>query len=377
MLCPSHCLETLNKLEVTFYTGIPDSLLKEFCACLTDTVSEDNHLIAANEGAAVGLAIGNHIATGKIPLIYMQNSGLGNAINPLLSLASPDVYQIPLVLMIGWRGAPGTPDEPQHIHQGRVTLKMLEDMDIPHIILSDSQHECDRQIKKMIEKAQELSGPVALIVKTGTFSTYKFRKSTVGEKKFSRERAITTAIEHLNKSEVIVCTTGMASRELFELRSKKNLSLARDFLTVGGMGHASQIALGIAKSRPDEKVVCFDGDGAVLMHMGSLAIIGQSGCSNFLHIVLNNGVHDSVGGQPTIGKSIKLTEVALACGYVSSIKAQDDNSLSLAISKLSSMDGPNFIEIAISPGNRKGIGRPTSMPHENKELLMRSLSRSS
>ena len=370
MLSPSTCLKDLNNLGVKFFTGVPDSLLRDFCECITDSVAKCDHVIAVNEGGAVGIAIGKYIATEAIPLVYMQNSGLGNAVNPLISLASRDIYSIPMLLMIGWRGEPGRKDEPQHIHQGRSTLPMLKAMDIPYIILSQKQAEATRQLKNLIKMARELSCPVALVVKKGLFEPYKKKKSNATTKQFLREEAIKIAVERLGNEIITVCTTGMASRELFEYRSKKKLSLKRDFLTVGGMGHASQIALGIAMAKPNKQVACFDGDGAVLMHMGSLPLIGRSECENFLHIVFNNGVHDSVGGQPTIGRDIELTQVAAACGYSLSLRASTPRTLNSALDTVLTTPGPNFIEVVIDPGNRPDIGRPTSKPEDNKFLLM-------
>ncbi len=370
MLTPSTCLKELNNLGVKFFTGVPDSLLRDFCECITDSVAKCDHVIAVNEGGAVGIAIGKYIATEAIPLVYMQNSGLGNAVNPLMSLASKEVYSIPMLLMIGWRGEPSTKDEPQHIHQGRSTLPMLKAMDIPYVILSQEQAEATRQLKDLIKMARELSCPVALVVKKGLFEPYKKKKSNATTKQFLREEAIKIAVERLGNEIITVCTTGMASRELFEYRSKKKLSLKRDFLTVGGMGHASQIALGIAMAKPNKQVACFDGDGAVLMHMGSLPLIGRSECENFLHIVFNNGVHDSVGGQPTIGRDIELTQVAAACGYSLSLRASTPLTFNSALDTVLNTPGPNFIEVVIDPGNRPDIGRPTSKPEDNKFLLM-------
>ena len=373
MLCPLTSLNNFRSAGINFYTGVPDSLLKPFCDCITDKIKKNNHIIAANEGSAIGLAIGKHIATNEIPLVYMQNSGLGNAVNPLLSLASSDVYGIPIILMIGWRGEPGVKDEPQHKHQGKVTISMLECMDIPYILLSEKQDKATEQIKKLVKKAKDLSRPVAIVVKKELFSPYTQKKATNNPRNFLREKAIVLTAEKLGTEPIIVCTTGMASRELFEYRTKNKLTLAKDFLTVGGMGHASQIALGLAMSKTHEKIVCFDGDGAVLMHMGSLPIIGQSGCTNFLHIVFNNGVHDSVGGQPTVSKNIDLPKIAIACGYSSALTVSTQQSLIDALDKATNIHGPNFIEVIIDPGNRADVGRPTTTPKYNKQALMKSL----
>ena len=296
MLCPTDYLRVLGDSGVTFFTGVPDSLLKEFCACVTVTLKPEDHLISANEGAAVGLAIGHYIGTGSLPLVYLQNSGLGNVVNPLLSLASPEVYGTPMLLMLGWRGEPGKKDEPQHVHQGRVMAKMLEDMDLPVVVLSEDMVEAEVQTKAAAQQARDINGPVALVVKKNTFDKYA-APEVEADLPLGREEAIIAAAETLEDNAAVICTTGMPSRELFEFRARNEAGHDRDFLTVGGMGHASQIALGLAMAQPARPIYCFDGDGAVLMHMGSMAITGQSNAKNLIHLVFNNGVHGSVGGS--------------------------------------------------------------------------------
>ena len=315
MLAPSDYLRVLGDAGVTFFTGVPDSLLKEFCACVTMSLKPEDHVIAANEGASVGLAIGHYIGTGSLPLVYLQNSGLGNTVNPLLSLASPEVYGTPMLLMLGWRGEPGKKDEPQHVHQGRVMVKMLEDMDLPVVVLSDDIAEAEAQTKAAAQQARDINGPVALVVKKGTFDKFAAPKAEA-DLPMGREEAIMAAAETLEDNAAVICTTGMPSRELFEFRARNEAGHHRDFLTVGGMGHSSQIALGLAMAQTDRPVYCFDGDGAALMHMGSMAITGQSGAKNLIHLVFNNGVHGSVGGQPTVGFDIDMPTIATVCGYV-------------------------------------------------------------
>lgn len=370
MLDPVTYLKILEEANINFFTGVPDSLLKEICSCITETVAPENHVIAANEGAAVGLSIGYYVGTGKLPLVYLQNSGLGNLVNPLLSLASSEVYGVPMLLMIGWRGEPGREDEPQHVHQGRVMMPMLEAMDVPAVVLSQDPVEAAQQTKEAAKQAHEINGPVALVVRKGTFEKFKGGQEDSSNLQMSRENAIKTAVSVLEDSAVVICTTGMASRELFESRADADDGHHRDFLTVGGMGHANQIALGLALARPDRSIYCFDGDGAALMHMGSMAIIGQSGCTNLFHIMLNNGVHGSVGGQPTVGLSINIPALALACGYVSSESVESQEALINSISNARTKNGPTFIEVRVRPENRTSIGRPTTKPAENKAALM-------
>ena len=372
MLAPSDYLRVLGDAGVTFFTGVPDSLLKEFCACVTMSLKPEDHVIAANEGASVGLAIGHYIGTGSLPWVYLQNSGLGNTVNPLLSLASPEVYGTPMLLMLGWRGEPGKKDEPQHVHQGRVMVKMLEDMDLPVVVLSDDIAEAEAQTKAAAQQARDINGPVALVVKKGTFDKFAAPKAEA-DLPMGREEAIMAAAETLEDNAAVICTTGMPSRELFEFRARNEAGHHRDFLTVGGMGHSSQIALGLAMAQTDRPVYCFDGDGAALMHMGSMAITGQSGAKNLIHLVFNNGVHGSVGGQPTVGFDIDMPTIATACGYATAQRVTTKEDLQSAIAAARATDGVTFIEVQVRPGNRADIGRPTSTPAQNKIAMMKFL----
>jgi phosphonopyruvate decarboxylase len=303
MVSSEQFFKALTNNGVGYFSGVPDSLLKHICAFITDNVPSHKHVIAANEGAAVGLATGFHLATGGLPLVYMQNSGLGNVVNPVLSIADDDVYGIPMVLMIGWRGQPGLKDEPQHVKQGRVTEQMLDAMEIPYISLTgdNTDSEIVASIANICSQAKENNKPVAILIAKGMFSAYsKQSEEADSDLTMTRESAIEVILDHIGDA-AVVSTTGMPSREVFEIREANGLSHERDFLTVGAMGHTSQIALGVASSAPGRQVVCIDGDGSLIMHMGSMAITGASECKNFVHIVLNNGAHDSVGGQPTVG----------------------------------------------------------------------------
>lgn len=372
MINPQTYLDFLQNLGVEFFAGVPDSLLKDFCACVTDGIEESSHFIAANEGAAVGLALGHHLGTGKVPLVYMQNSGLGNTVNPLMSLASSEVYGVPMLLMIGWRGEPGAKDEPQHVHQGRVMLKMLEAMEIPALILSENAAIAYDQTKTAFHKSQNENSPIALIVKKGLFETHT-KAESVSMLQMTREEAIVEVASLIEPDGLIVATTGMASRELFEYRAANRQGHDRDFLTVGGMGHASQIALGLSLAQPNKSVYCFDGDGAVIMHLGSLGVSGTSGCNNLKHIVFNNGAHGSVGGQPTIGFDIDLCAIAVACGYENVAMAETTNKINSWMHADKKSTGPSFLEVRTLSVNRSNIGRPTSSPRENKFELMRYL----
>ena len=377
MLNPEILVNFLKKNNINFFSGVPDSLLKDFCAYVDDEFPSRNHIIAANEGSAVGLAIGHHLSSGKVPLVYLQNSGLGNTVNPLISLASQEVYSIPILLLIGWRGEPGIKDEPQHIHQGRITPSLLEVMDIPYTIIDSNMDQLEvlNLIEKQILNCQKFKKPVCILVRKGTFETYKkkINKSDSFQFELEREEAVQIATKVCEPNSVIVCTTGMLSRELFEFRANHKLGHGKDFLCVGGMGHASQIATGIAIDQPDRPVYCFDGDGAALMHMGSMAITGTKNLPNLVHLVFNNGCHESVGGQPTVAQKFKLSNVASSLGYKFSETVSDEESLKATIVKAQLNNASSFIEILVRSGHRSDIGRPTTTPIENKNALMKSL----
>lgn len=371
---------SLEQAGVHFFTGVPDSLLKPICACITERSAPDQHVIAANEGAAVALATGSYLATGNPALVYMQNSGLGNAVNPLLSLTDPQVYAIPMLMMIGWRGEPGVPDEPQHLKQGEVTTSILDTLGIPYAILPDNDDEAHRLVQSMFDRAKQQQQPVALIVRKNTFNPYPAPNNATSDSSLSltRERAIEIILDEISEEDVVVATTGMISREIYEFRENNGQGHDLDFLTVGSMGHSSQIALGLAQSTQDKTVYCIDGDGSVIMHMGSLGIMGQSRAGNLNHIVLNNGKHDSVGGQPTIGFQIDLPAIAQACGYRQSVCVDTEQSLRKALRQSFSsppFDGPTFLEVQVLPGSRSDLGRPTTTPVENKEIFMAKLRR--
>lgn len=375
MISPAFFIETLKKHGIDFFAGVPDSLLKNICAYITDHVDSDHNIITANEGAAVGLAAGYHLATGKAGVVYMQNSGEGNIINPLASLTDKEVYNIPVLLLIGWRGRPGVHDEPQHVKQGKVTTGLLNVMGVNYEVLAKEEDKALKQIEKAV-KALRNNEVFALVIEKDTFDEYKLQNVELNDLTMSREEAIQTVASALGPKDVIVSTTGMISRELFEARTAWGQGHERDFLTVGSMGHASQIALGIALEKKDRKVWCFDGDGATIMHMGSMAIVASKKPSNYIHVVFNNGAHDSVGGQPTVGLKIDLPAVAKAVGYAQAYSTENMESLSSILRQISKAgQGPVLLEIKVKKGNRKDLGRPTTTPIENKEALMDFLSK--
>lgn len=358
-----------------FFTGVPDSLLKHFGTHLDAALPPSQHVIAANEGAAVALAIGHHLRTGSVPVVYLQNSGLGNTVNPLLSLADPEVYGVPLVLIIGWRGQPGVKDEPQHVKQGRVTTHLLDAMEIPFWVLPRDESAAFAIASRARETAIKSSGPVAILVEAGTFAEPDSgaESPAVSTDLPTREEALFAFAEAVGDGAVIVCTTGMLGRELFEYRENRPRPGLRDFLSVGGMGHASSIAQGIALADPGADVWVFDGDGALLMHQGTLAVVAKSGCPNMFHIVFNNGVHDSVGGQPTAITQVDVPNLAHASGYRGSARIRSCSEIAPAVAAARSTGGPYLIEVQVRPGNRDGIGRPTRTPRQSKEAFMSAL----
>lgn len=353
-----------------FFAGVPDSLLKNFCAYITDNAPEEKHVIAANEGCATALAAGYHFATGKIPLVYMQNSGEGNAINPLLSLVDMDVYSVPLLLVIGWRGEPGVHDEPQHVKQGKVTCALLDAMKIPYEIVDEDETVLPALFERAYAYMRTAGGPFALIIRKGTFDEYTLKNTVPVSGLMSREQAIERIMLGADARTAFVSTTGMASRELYELRDTYRRGHESDFLTVGSMGHASQIALSIAMQKKDRPVYCIDGDGAVIMQMGGLAVIGSRCPPNMVHFVLNNGAHDSVGGQPTVGRQIDLCAAAAACGYKNVVKVRTAEELDAVVKDEKTKSMLTFVEVLVRKGARKDLGRPKSTPIENKNAFM-------
>lgn len=374
MIQPKAFIDALQQGGIDFFAGVPDSLLKNLCAYITDRAPREKNIIAANEGNAVGLAAGYHLATGKVGCVYMQNSGEGNIVNPLLSLVDEDVYHLPMLLIIGWRGEPGVHDEPQHVKQGEVTLSLLETMGVPYAVLDENW---EQQVSKAVTTIHETNGVYALIVRKGTFAEYVLHRQTLSSLPLSREEAIRIVVDKLRKEDIVVSTTGMISRELFEYREAKGEGHGADFLTVGSMGHASQIALGIALQKPERRVFVFDGDGALLMHMGGMAIIGDYCPKNLVHIVFNNGAHDSVGGQPTVGQKIDIEAIAKAVGYVDVVSVDTNMSLMFAMNHVNNavIEGVSLINVNVRKGNRKDLGRPTTTPIQNKEAFMQNLAK--
>jgi phosphonopyruvate decarboxylase len=360
-------LAALEVTDIRFITGVPDSLLRDVSAEAMATYAANRHVIATNEGAAIGLAVGHYLATGRPALVYLQNSGLGNAVNPLVSLADPAIYGVPMILLLGWRGelrADGgqLADEPQHVVQGQITLQQLALMGIPSLIL-DGETDIRTSVAAAANQAAAGSHPVALVARRHTFPDGRPRTDSDTTLP-SREQSIAAVIAALPGDIPVVATTGMASRELFELRAAAEAGHHRDFLTVGGMGHAISIATGIALARPERKVLCLDGDGAMLMHLGALTTSGAQ--PNIMHVILNNAAHDSVGGQPTAAARLDLTDIARSCGYTLALMADHVDRIASAMARLLEQTGSSLLDIRCRKGARTGLGRPTRTPAENK-----------
>ncbi len=367
--------ETLMEIiGADFYTGVPDSQLKALCNCLMNTygIDKKHHIIAANEGNCTAIAAGYHLATGRVPVVYMQNSGEGNIINPLASLLNDKVYAIPMIFVIGWRGEPGIHDEPQHIYQGEVTVKLMEDMDVRTFIIGKDT--TDEEVSAAMENFRKVLAQgkqAAFIVRKGAL---KYDKPV--EYKNDNTMLREEIIQHIADAagvDPIVSTTGKASRELFETRTAREQSHKYDFLTVGSMGHSSSIALGVAINKPDKRVWCIDGDGAVLMHMGAMAVVGANAPENLIHVVINNGAHETVGGMPTVAAGIDLVAIAKACGYPNAVSVDSFEALDRELEAAKSRHQLSLIEVKCSIGARDDLGRPTTTALENKVNFMKFL----
>ena len=364
----------IELISADFYTGVPDSQLKQLCDCLYDKygIDEKHHVIAANEGNCVALAAGYHLATGKVPVVYLQNSGEGNIINPVASLLNDKVYAIPCIFIVGWRGEPGVHDEPQHVYQGEVTVKLLEDMGIKPYVLDKTVTEA--QLAAWIKEWQPIlsSGKqVAIVVKKGALE-YGGSVKYSNANSMLREEIIRHIVA-VSGNDPIISTTGKASRELFEIREANKQGHGYDFLTVGSMGHCSSIALGVAINKPQSKIWCIDGDGAALMHMGAMAVIGSVKPENLVHVIINNGAHETVGGMPTVAGNLDIVGVAKSCGYPNAVSVDNFEALDKQLKYAKQHDGLTLIEVSASLGARADLGRPTTTALDNKQNFMEYL----
>ncbi len=368
---------SLEDAGIRFAAGVPDSLLNDFCLYLSEQVMDERHVIAANEGNAVAIAAGHYLSTGGVPLVYMQNSGIGNSLNPLISLTNMETYSIPMVLLIGWRGSPGINDWAHHKKQGQVTPALLDLLEIPYRVLENNEDSIHNTIAWAAQTTKDRSSPVAVLVQKGTMNTSE-KKDFLAETSpysMSREDAIACVINSVPLNSIFVATTGRATREVYEIRNERGIGHESDFLNVGAMGHASSIALGLSKGNKDRLVVCLDGDASAIMHLGSFTTIGASGQKNLLHVVLNNGAHESVGGQPTAGYKINFTGIAKSACYHTIGKAVDtEEQLKTAVLQLTGKGGPSFIDVRIRKGIRKNIPPLRISLTDLKHQLMNRLS---
>lgn len=369
-----HFTKALATVGIDYYAGVPDSQLKCLCDELyaEKTLGKD-HVIAHNEGGAVALCAGYHLATGKVGCVYMQNSGIGNAVNPICSLLNPKVYAIPVLFVVGYRGEPGVHDEPQHVFQGEVTVAQLEQLGIRAVVL-DGQTTLSDVNERLAEfvKAFQKGDSCAFVIKKGTFES-ELKPLYQNQYRMKREDAIESIVSQLEKDDLIVSTTGKASRELFEIRERAGTGHAQDFLTVGSMGHSSMIALGLDKNTTRGRVWCLDGDGALIMHMGALATAAHYADNRYRYILINNGSHETVGGLPTLSPFIDYRKLAEAVGFDTYFVAETKEELSQAVSKMKDAKGKCFLEVRTDLSSRKDLGRPTTTPVENKTALMQAV----
>lgn len=365
-ITPRAFYEALCDNSVDLFAGVPDSLLADLAAYIEDLCPRERNIITANEGNAVGLACGYHIASGKFAAVYLQNSGLGNTVNPLLSLADPDVYGVPVLLIIGWRGEPGVKDEPQHVAQGRLTLPLLETVGIEYAVLDPD--EWQGQLSWAVERLRDDSRPVALVVRKGTFARYSGGRRP-SKLTLRREQALEAIVDAIDPDDLIVSTTGKTSREVFEIRERRGEGHASDFLTVGGMGHTSSIALGMSLGT-DRLVYCVDGDGSFLMHLGAIPVVAQQARDNLRYVLINNGAHESVGGQPTVAFDIDVPTMLSAAGFTGVETVNSAEQLTGAVRRLAASPGAALV-VEVAQGSRDDLGRPTTTPRQNKLDMIR------
>jgi phosphonopyruvate decarboxylase len=371
MINPEGLYNFLKDKGIGFFTGVPDSLLKNFLSCLQDKAASHEHIIAANEGLAVSLASGYYLSSGKIPLVYLQNSGLGNMVNPLTSLLDKEMYSIPVLLMIGWRGRPGVKDEPQHKKMGRITIPLLDVLEVPVFLIEGESASSFKTIEEAISLAISENKPVALLVQEDIFEKYEVKPS---DQVYSliRENVIHHLIKKLTGDEIVVCSTGKAGREFYEKNIEENNKVKKYFLSVGAMGHASHIAFGISMN-VKEKVIILDGDGALLMQLGTLPVIAHHACGNFIHIVINNGSHESVGGQSTEGFFVDFCLIAKGCGFKKTTLINTSTELDQWLNNGLDFSGVQFVEIRTFSNSRNDLGRPAGNPENWKDYFMTSL----
>jgi phosphonopyruvate decarboxylase len=366
MIQPFHFLQQLTQAGISFFTGVPDSLLKGLITAI-ERSEKETHFIAANEGAALGLAAGYHLATGGLPVVYLQNSGLGNLINPLTSLTDKAMYGIPALLIVGWRGEPGVEDEPQHKVMGEITPSLLHQLHVPFIVIKKGDdHEWRESLVEAIEVCQKEKRPVALLVESGVFPEDELGINN--EYELTAAEVVEAVYNKLKPDDIVICTTGKIGRTFYQLNSEQN-KISRYFLSVGSMGHALSIATGLALYRR-ERVFVLDGDGALLMHMGALTLPATLRLNNLHYILINNGAHQSVGAQPTLGFQVDFAAIAKGCGFQAPLTVHRKESL---LSSMERLQDTYFLEVRVNTQTGESLPRPSTTPKEAKEAFMTAL----
>lgn len=356
-------IRLLKKNNINFFTGVPDSVLKELSFFLKN---HKKHVIATNEGAAVSIGIGNYLSSKKVPCIYMQNSGLSNALNPLISIAHKKVYSIPLILIIGWRGSPKIKDEPQHNVKGKITEDILKLLNINYSILRSNKDII--KFEKQIKFAKKNKSIVACLIEQGTLE--KITKINIKENfyKLNKEYFLKMLLKNIKGSSKIISSTGYNSRELMYLRKKYNFKKSKDFYMVGGMGHTASVALGYSLNSKN-KTICIDGDGSFLMHLGSIKTAGTFAKNNFKYVLLNNNTHDSVGGQNTYADNINFEKLSKSLGFKKFYSIKDKQNIAKNIKKFINVKKPSFLEVKITNSNIKDLPRPKDLIKIKKEFM--------
>jgi len=376
MITSTELFKLFQKYEFSFFTGIPDSTFKDWMKFLIENNNKVlTNIIPCNECEAIAICAGYYLATGKIGVTYMQNSGFGKTVNPLTSLCNPEIYSIPVLLMIGWRGEPGKIDAPQHKKMGRIMNLLLKDLEIPFSILNYDINEIEKEIIKAKEYMEKNKAPYALIIKKGIIKDNNSDKKIPAIYELTREHALELIINFFNQNEIFISATGKTSRELYEYREKFKEISQKDFLMVGSMGCAASIGLSIALQKKDRKVIILDGDGALIMQMGVLATIGYESPPNLIHIVIDNESHESTGGQPTVSKILNIKEIALNCNYKYATLILSKKDLENELIKVKNVEGPSMVVVKVNQGSRKDLGRPKISLIELKNNFMKYLNK--
>lgn len=365
MIYVEDLLNTLKKKKINFFTGVPDSVLKN----LTYKFKK-NHISVNNEGTAVSLAAGYYLATGKLPCVYMQNSGLGNAINPLISITNKNIYSIPSILIIGWRGSPNSKDEPQHQVMGKKTKQILKLLGIKYFVARNKKDL--EKFEKMIEYSRSKLTSIACLIERSSIKNKKSKtqKKIINKYKVYRYNFIKELVDLIKIKSNVISSTGFISRELDHILSKKKYLNIKPFYMVGGMGHSASLTLGVSLKSKKQNI-CLDGDGALLMHLGSLGIVKKYGKKNFKYILLRNDTHESVGCQPTNSTHINYKILSKSFGFRKYLLITKELDFKNVVKKLINSPGPSFLEVRIKNGSISNLGRPKNLKFVKKKFMLK------